>query len=134
MGIRFLLKSINTAPYNGFRSWKRHISGRLQAEYEWSVLCRMSEGRKKQAFENPMPELSDWWSDFARGWRAAWAEHGYEDALAGRYEGGNYNNSEYDYGWLLGMKKMKKKGFISEKHKEILQQLLDERGCLLENV
>jgi hypothetical protein len=132
--MKYFFRAIKVSPFDNFKSWRQHIRGRLQANYEYDHMYRASAEFCKSFRAQNLPQLAQYRSAYSRGWCTAWADHGYDDAKLSQYFGDKFENDEYDYGWLVGMKHMQKSGFATNRHQVILENLLAERETTLDRI
>ncbi|RVI80156.1 hypothetical protein [Sinorhizobium meliloti] len=101
---------------SAIREWLAERAGRSQAAREIQFL---SAGyfTKAQAAEQQNERLKEngGRNPYARGHGERWNEEGHRDAQAGRTRSAKFGNTDYDIGWIEGMRARHGQGFRHEK-------------------
>ncbi|MBD9507941.1 hypothetical protein IB265_14225 [Ensifer sp. ENS10] len=93
------------------REWLAERAGRSQAAHEIKLLS-IGYFTKEQAAEQQNERLKD--KAYDRGHGQRWYEEGHRDAQAGRTLSSKFGNTDYDFGWIEGMRARHKQGFRHE--------------------
>jgi len=110
------------------KEWLDQRSGRSQAEHEIQLI-KFGSYDAAVLRSTPVPRLqaSGGRNPFARAYASRWYDEGYADAKSGRCHSQKYQSTDYDFGWIDCMAKLRKQGFKHDTLDEQYEQLVRAR-------
>lgn len=114
-----------------FKNWLDQRSGRTQAEQEIQLLKFGSyDAASLRSTPDPRLQTSGGRNTFVRAYAGRWYDEGYTDAKSGRCHSAKYASTDYDFGWIDCMSKLRKQGFkhdtLADQYEKLVQARIEK--------
>jgi len=107
------------------KEWLDQRSGRTQAEHEIQLLKFGSyDAAALRSTPDPRLQASGGRNPFARAYAGRWYDEGYADAKSGRCHSQKFQSTDYDFGWIDCIKKLRQQGFQHDALADQYEQLV----------
>lgn len=113
------------------KAWLDQRSGHTQAEQEIQLLKFGSyDAAALRSSPDPRLQASGERNAFARAYAGRWYDEGYADAKSGRCHSEKYASTDYDFGWIDCMKKLRQQGFqhdtLSDQYEKLVRARIEK--------